>query len=84
MPTGAQVAQQRLAVCRTCINWRGQCSLGHDPNNQAGCPIGKFSGFMALGDAVAKIARPVAVVLNMTGCGGCKRRQDRLNHLIRT
>lgn len=32
-----------------------------------------------LGDAVERVARPIARVLGLKKCGGCKDRQDRLN-----
>lgn len=41
-----------------------------------------------LGDAVAKVAQPIAGAIDavagthLKGCGGCKKRQEKLNKLI--
>lgn len=41
-----------------------------------------------LGDVVAKVAQPVATLLdatmgtNLKGCGGCKKRQEVLNKVV--
>lgn len=35
-----------------------------------------------LGDVVERLARPVAKVLGLEGCGGCKKRQETLNKLV--
>lgn len=32
-----------------------------------------------LGDAIERVARPIASVLGIKDCGGCKKRQERAN-----
>ncbi len=37
---------------------------------------------VALGDALEKVFKPIAKVVGKTGCGGCRRRQAKLNKLV--
>ncbi len=83
MPTTAEVTQARLKVCRTCPEWVGRCRLGHDITSLTGCPNKKFCGYYGLGNAVAKVAEPVAAAIGLILCKACDARKDRYNHLIR-
>jgi hypothetical protein len=83
MATAHEIAQARLAICRACKEWAGQCRLGHDPLSLAGCPLGKFCGYRGLGNAVARVAKPLAQAVGLRHCPSCDSRQDKMNHWIR-
>ena len=46
------------------------------------------SSDLGLGDIVAKVAQPIAKTIdsvaktNLKSCGGCKKRQEKLNQLL--
>jgi len=37
---------------------------------------------LGLGDALTKVFAPIAKVVGKSGCAGCRRRAQRLNHMV--
>jgi len=78
----------RHNICRNCVQWNGSCKLGHNLAGSAACPLGKFGGFVPLGNVVAAVAQPLARVADellgthLRQCPGCAKRREKLNHLI--
>lgn len=79
--TTQDATRQRLEVCRRCPRWAGQCQLGHDTTGLAGCPIGRFQGFVPLGNVAAAVFKPIAQLVHLK-CRGCTTRQDTWNHVV--
>lgn len=94
MPKPREVAQIHREICerQNCeyldkINYADPC---------ASCPNGHFGRYeqtgceemRGLGDLVAKVAQPIAhgldviIGTNIANCGGCGKRQQKLNELV--
>jgi hypothetical protein len=83
------VPNRRLTICRTCRYWRGSCGMGHDIQSSKACPVGRFPGYLAMGDVLACVLKPIVTASDLLlkttlrNCPGCKTRQAGLNHLVR-
>lgn len=84
-----EVAIRRQTICRGCHQWAGGCRLGHAINSAAACPLGRFPGYLPLGDAVEALAKPLVTVSDLLlgtklrSCASCPVRKTRLNHAVR-